>query len=163
APVLLAAQLPPFSPATTIGDGCILHIDPTAPSTLILDGFTTNNAGTWAQAFLLAQLPELLNLTIMLQAGIVSPGGPLSYVHLTGTPSPLTADFVNATTTTTGTLGRLTAVLQLNISFNAAGLIGNPTPGFGSLIYMNPYNPLDSLNGLNLNQILGVSNQVVAG
>ena len=79
---------------------------------------------------------------------------------LVGVPSALTADETNPTSTSSGTLGQLTAALQLNIAFNAAGLLGNPTPSFGSLVYVNAG---DSLNGMTLTQILAVANEALSG
>jgi hypothetical protein len=77
-----------------------------------------------------------------------------------GFPGALTADAVNPTSTTTGTFGRLTAVLQLNIAFNAAGLLGSANPGFGAFVYSKPGDPL---TGFTVSQILALCNQVLAG
>ena len=75
-------------------------------------------------------------------------------------PSSLPPDETNPTSTSSGTLGQLTATLQLNIAFNSAGLLGSPTLSFGSLVYVNP---ADSLNGFTLTQVLGACNQALAG
>jgi hypothetical protein len=83
---------------------------------------------------------------------------------LDGLPSALVADAVNPTNSMgSGGFARLTAVLQLNIAFNAAGLLGSPTPGFGAFVYNNPFNPLDALNGFTVSQILVVCNNVLSG
>ena len=57
-----------------------------------------------------------------------------------------------------GTPGRLTAVLRLNIAFNAAGCSSAPTmPGLGNMIYSNPAGPGRlALDGMTVNQILTV-------
>jgi hypothetical protein len=77
-----------------------------------------------------------------------------------GTPGALTQDSLNATSTNAGTFARMIAVLQLNIAFNAANLLGFPNPGFGAMIYNNPG---DALDGLAVSQILALANQVLAG
>jgi hypothetical protein len=235
APIVLGAQLGPFSPPSVFGPNCVLHIDPTAPATLLL-GQVSDANGMWSLSFPLSMAPQLFNVNIRLQAGVlsnglisltdavgVSPGAcppfcthepaewsggglagalydvnwltvfpagldlgifnpgsgnmapngihwtgdatgranlKLALGNLTGVPSALPQDLTNPTSTTSGTLGGLTAALQLNIAFNAAGLLGNPPPLFGQLVYINPG---DSLNGMTLVQILAICNQALAG
>jgi hypothetical protein len=78
-----------------------------------------------------------------------------------GTNTPITQDVVNPINTFgSGTLAKLTAVLQLNIAFNAAGFLGQPNPGFAAMIYQNPG---DSLDGFTVAQLLTLSNQILAG
>ncbi len=77
-----------------------------------------------------------------------------------GSGAPITQDAVNPTGTfSAGGLGRQTLALTLNVGFNAAGFLGASNV-FGNLVYTNSG---DSLNGLNVNQILNVANQALAG
>jgi hypothetical protein len=84
------------------------------------------------------------------------------------TNSPILMDMLNPTASLpaspgSGSLARFTAVLQLNIAFSAAGLLGGnpiPQPGVGALTFMSPG---DSLHGLTVLQILAIANQVLAG
>ena len=100
-----------------------------------------------------------LDTLIQLLANLSPPGTPTSIIL---------QDVVNPTNTLQGSPGagsleRYAAVLQLNIVFSAAGLLGGnpvPQPGIGPLVYMNPG---DSLNGFTVNQILALVNQVLAG
>ena len=235
APIVIGAQLGPFSLPSVVGSNCVLHVDPIAPATLLVEQLADAN-GMWSQSFPLWMTPGLFNVDIRLQAGVLSNGllnltGAVAFsagacppfctyepaewsggglagalydaswltvfpsgldlgifdpsngnaapnglrftgdvagrmaleqtmATLVGVPSALPADETNPTSTSSGTLGQLTAALQLNIAFNAAGLLGNPTPSFGSLVYVNAG---DSLNGLTLTQILAVANEVLSG
>jgi hypothetical protein len=77
-----------------------------------------------------------------------------------GTNMPIPQDFINPINSFgSGTISRMTAVLRLNIAFNAAGFLGSPVPGFGNLIYVNP---LSSLNGFTVNQILALCDSLLA-
>jgi hypothetical protein len=51
-------------------------------------------------------------------------------------------------------------VLRLNVAFNAAGHLGPNIPGFANFIYTNAG---DSLDGMTVNQILLLADQVLAG
>jgi hypothetical protein len=243
AQIILVAETPPLPNPIPLAQPCVLWVDPAGPNSVLIDAFYTDGIGDWGSRWQLAIIPQLVSMNIRLQAGILSPGGPLGFAQLTnavqvtvgtcppfctfsredyagnltpgmifdtnwlivfpsgmdigtydvgsgnappnglrwtgdlagknalkgflmssdGTPSPLTGDAINPTTTLgAGTLARLTAVLRLNIGFNQAGLLGSPTPGFGNLVYINPYAP-DSLTGFTLSQILGVADSILAG
>jgi hypothetical protein len=249
--LVVAAQLPPFGQSIPLPPPCALGVDVSSPATILMDQFATDSTGEWTFGFLLAPIPELANLSVRIQAGVFSPGGPLGFLELSdtiegtiGTCPPCTAsretwagngpiggaiysanwltlfpsgmtvgiynpgngatppnglfwsgdltgqtnlhqflgnlpppgstnsilfqDFLNPIASTqatvgSGSLARFAAVLQLNITFSAQGLLGpnpGPQPGIGPLVYMNPG---DSLNGFTVQQILDVANQVLAG
>jgi hypothetical protein len=74
---------------------------------------------------------------------------------------PIPQDAINPVNSlNSGTICRMTAVLRLNVEFNAAGFLGSPIPGFGNLIYVNPFS---SLNGFTVSQILALCDQLLAG
>jgi hypothetical protein len=117
-----------------------------------------------------------------LDVGIFSPGAlPPNGLHWDGTavgraalksflagaggPSgPIAADTVNPLTTVGGgSLALQAATLQLNIAFNNANLMGSGVPGFGLQTYWNYPGVPDSLNGMNVTQILGVANLALSG
>ena len=60
---------------------------------------------------------------------------------LTGTPSPLPSDDINPTSTSTGTLGRLTAVLQAEHRVQRGGSDRNADPGLGLVGLHQPVRP----------------------
>jgi len=73
APIVIGAELEPFSVPTVFGSNCVLHIDPTAPATLLVEQVSDAN-GTWSQSFPLWMTPGLVNVNIRLQAGVLSNG-----------------------------------------------------------------------------------------
>jgi hypothetical protein len=78
-----------------------------------------------------------------------------------GSPSPIVNDATNPLNSLgSGGLARMTAVLTLNVNFNAQGWLGAPSPGFAAMIYVNPG---DSLNGFTVGQILTLANGLLAG
>ncbi len=69
----------------------------------------------------------------------------------------LTANLVNPTTTAGGTLAGQVTALTLNVVLGQAGLF-SPYPGIGNLVYNNPTDSNDALNGYTVSQILAVAN-----
>jgi hypothetical protein len=59
-----------------------------------------------------------------------------------------------------GSFQRYVAVLQLNIGFSTAGLLGTPSDIYGSLVY---HEPGDFFDGQTVSYILDVCNQVASG
>ena len=83
AQIILAAQLPPFS-TIPLAEGLRPARRSDRSGTLILErSTTTDSVGPGARDSCSRRLPELVNVTIMLQAGVVSPGGPLGFAQLT--------------------------------------------------------------------------------
>ena len=79
-----------------------------------------------------------------------------------GQPGNLIVDAINANVSSSGALGRVVAVLRINVVFNTAGLLGETTPGFGNFIFTNP-GSVDPLEGQTVNQILALADQILAG
>jgi hypothetical protein len=91
-----------------------------------------------------------------------------------GAPGPLTADTVDATSISGGTLSRATAALTLNIRFNAAGINGTHT-NLGSLTLCNLAGgsvigswtltaaQAAGLNGKTISQVLADANNALGG
>ena len=81
-----------------------------------------------------------------------------------GASSQLSSDLINPTAPPGGgQLALQTAALAINVGFNNANVMGSLTPGFANQIYWNFPGVPDSLNGLNITQILAVANTALAG
>ena len=79
-----------------------------------------------------------------------------------GQPGNLPSDAINTVVSSSGTLGRIVAVLRMNVTFNTAGFLGETSPGFANFIYSNP-GVVDPLEGQTVNQILALADQILAG
>lgn len=77
-----------------------------------------------------------------------------------GPSGAITVDVLNGTSVSGGALAKQTATLSLTVAFSN-GIIW--PFGFGSLLYSNPPNSADSLNGFSVSQILYAANQALAG
>jgi hypothetical protein len=82
AQLIVAAQLPPFGALEPLAAPCMMGVDVYAPTTMVMDQFVTDPAGEWTYAFLLAGVPELVNLNVRIQAAVYSSGGPLGFLDL---------------------------------------------------------------------------------
>ena len=81
-----------------------------------------------------------------------------------GASSQLLSDLINPTVPSGGgQLALETAALAINVGFNNANVMGSLLPGFANQVYWNFPGTPDSLNGLNITQILAVANQALAG
>jgi hypothetical protein len=77
APLILAADVPPFPGPIALGGGCVLWVDPL--SSYIFDNFFTDGAGDWTSRFLVAaDALALIGSCVRAQAGILVQGGPVA-------------------------------------------------------------------------------------
>ena len=74
--IIFLAQGQPFPAPLNIVDGCVLWVDPAV--SMSVDFWFTDSNGDWVSRILLAQIPELLNMVLRIQAGVIAPGGPLA-------------------------------------------------------------------------------------
>ncbi len=74
-----------------------------------------------------------------------------------GGSHPFNQNLVNPTATAGGTLAQQVAALTINVVLGQAGVF-SPYPGIGNLMYINPDDTNDALNGYTVSQILGVAN-----
>ncbi len=83
-----------------------------------------------------------------------------AYLPAGGTADPLNADLTNPTSSSSGVFGGQVLALKLNIALSDAGA----TPaGLGDLVYNNPNDASDSLNGKSVRQILAIAEIALGG
>jgi hypothetical protein len=82
-----------------------------------------------------------------------------AYLPTIGAPAPLTTNLANPVISPSGTFGGDVVALLLNLDFNAAGdLQGTASIPFGDLVLTNFSGGISGLNGLTVNQFLGIAN-----
>ena len=90
--------------------------------------------------------------------------GVRGYLVTGGSPSSLTADLINPTSSPSGTFGGDLLVLTLTIDFSDAGFMnGNANIPYGDLVLTNFQNNLSSLNGLTVRQFNSLANILLGG
>jgi uncharacterized repeat protein (TIGR01451 family) len=82
------------------------------------------------------------------------------YLPASGTPNKLTITYPNPTTTASGVFGGQVLALQLNVDFNAAGIIDGADGSIGGLRLCNTGTSLD---GKTVNEILAAANRALGG
>jgi len=82
------------------------------------------------------------------------------YLPAGKTPNKLTANYTNPTTTASGVFGGQVLSLQLNVDFNAAGIIDGTDGSIGDLRLCNTGTSLD---GKTVNEILAAANKALGG
>jgi hypothetical protein len=85
-----------------------------------------------------------------------------NYLSSGGPGGKLVTDLINPDTSASGQLGVEVVALELNVSFSGSSCSGMPG-GFGDLIYSNPDDAGDSLNGMTISQILAAANTALGG
>jgi hypothetical protein len=87
----------------------------------------------------------------------------LNYLPAGGLPGPLTSNYVDPTTTSSGTFGGDALALQFDVDFSNAGFLVHPSGiPFGSLVLQN-FSTLPALNGLTVTQFLADANSCLGG
>ena len=82
AQVILAAQAAPLPAPLFLAPPCILWVDPA--SSVVFDFFATDFNGDWTNRFEIAPgNVALIGLTVRVQAGVITQGGPLGFAQLT--------------------------------------------------------------------------------
>ena len=84
----------------------------------------------------------------------------MNYLPAGSTPSKLLADATNPTTSAAGVFGGQVLALQLNVDFNAAGVIGSPAGAYGNLVLQNTGTSLD---GKTVSQVLALAKTALGG
>ena len=93
-----------------------------------------------------------------------SPSFMLVYLPAGGSPSPLTSNVINPSTTSAGSFGGDVLALALNVDFNNAGFLkGTSNILFGNLVLTNFGSTLSGLNGLTVSQFLADANTCLGG
>jgi hypothetical protein len=95
----------------------------------------------------------------------------LGLIPTSGQASALTTNLLDPTTSQTGVFGGDVVALALDVDFSNAGLLGTSSTPFGDLVLVNfgpasspnSVNPLTELNGLTVNQFLGLANTCLGG
>ena len=82
------------------------------------------------------------------------------YLPAGGTPNKLAITFTNPTTTASGIFGGQVLALQLNVDFNAAGIIDGADGSIGDLHLCNTGTSLD---GKTISEILAAANEALGG
>ena len=82
------------------------------------------------------------------------------YLPAGGTPNRLDGNYTNPTTTSSGVFGGQVLALQLNVDFNAAGIIDGAGGSIGDLRLCNTSTSLD---GKTVNEILAAANKALGG
>ena len=87
----------------------------------------------------------------------------LNYLPAAGTAAPLSSDYSNPTTTTSGIFGGDVTALKLDIDFADAGvLIGDNQIVYGDLLLYN-MNLVPDVNGLRIRDVLVIANTLLSG
>jgi hypothetical protein len=101
-----------------------------------------------------------------------SSGAVLGFIPTSGQASALTTNLLDPTTSQTGVFGGDVVALALDVDFSSAGFLrGTSKIPFGDLVLVNfgpasspnSVNPLTELNGLTVNQFLGLANTCLGG
>jgi hypothetical protein len=82
------------------------------------------------------------------------------YLPAGKTPNKLDGNYTNPTTTSSGVFGGQVLSLQLNVDFNAAGIIDGVDGSIGNLRLCNTGTSLD---GKTINEILAAANKALGG
>jgi len=132
------------------------------------DQFGWDTTTTWFGAYdtIYAATGGVVEVGIPGTAGFsmrfTAPGAIAAYFIAVGAAAALNADLVDPTTTSSGAFGGEVLALRLNVDFSAAGALGG-TAGiaFGSIRLCNMTDP--SLDGLTINDLLGIANTLLGG
>jgi hypothetical protein len=124
---------------------------------------------TPASTTLTDQFNTVYNATGIVQVGgtfkmtFTDPGPVLAYLPAVGADGPLTSDYADPTSTSSGAFGGDVLALQLDVDFADAGeLSGNSGLKFGDLTVCGFGTDTD-LNGQTVAQVLGIANTALGG
>lgn len=134
-----------------------------------LNGFVTYTQGGWGSPsssvpgqirnqYFSSVFPNGLTIGGNYTITLTSANAVKDFLPQGGTPSALTHNYTNPSSTSSGVLGGQVAALALNVAFDQAGYIGTNSFNLGDLVIVS-----GPFNGMTVNQFLALANSALGG